>query len=95
MATAKSKRTCPQGHVYHKRSDCPVCPVCAGAEQRADFRDRLGAPARRAIETAGISSLEQLSGWTKADLLKLHGLGPASIPVLEAALREAGMAFSS
>ena len=85
------KRTCPRGHVFYKSGDCPACPVCESGVERKDFRDGLGAPARRALEGAGITSLEILATWTKRDLLALHGLGPASLPALEAALRTAGL----
>lgn len=93
MATAKSKRTCPQGHVYFKSSVCPVCPVCAAALKQDDFRNGMSAPARRALASAGITTLTELATWTKQDLLKLHGFGPASIPKLEAALVAAGRVF--
>jgi DNA-directed RNA polymerase alpha subunit len=54
---------------------------------------RLPAPARRALEGAGIHTIEQLASQTETELLRLHGFGKASLPVLKEALREAGLSF--
>ncbi len=87
-------RTCKNGHQYYKSSDCPTCPVCE-AERKPDagFLAELSAPARRALEGAGITTLKQLSLWSKKDILKLHGMGPASIPKLKIALKSQGLDF--
>lgn len=84
-------RICPNGHKYYKSSDCPTCPVCEN-EQRPDtgFLSELVAPARRALQHAGITDLHQLSSWTEARLLALHGLGPSTIPILKKALKAKG-----
>jgi DNA-directed RNA polymerase alpha subunit len=55
----------------------------------------LSAPARRALEHAGIRTLNQLANRREADLLALHGFGPASLPVLRKALADAGLRFRS
>jgi predicted RecB family nuclease len=87
-------RTCINGHSFHKSSDCPVCPVCENIVKPTDgFLSFLAAPARRALENEGITSLEKLSGYTQKELLKLHGLGKSSLPVLSEALRESGLTF--
>ena len=36
---------------------------------------RLAAPARRALAAAGIRTLEDLAGWSRRELLALHGVG--------------------
>jgi len=93
MAT-KTLRTCPIGHKYYKSTDCPTCPVCEAAKKPMDsFLAMLGAPARRALEREGISTEEDLSKYTKSDILKLHGLGPSTIPKLEKALSNKGLSF--
>jgi hypothetical protein len=88
-------RICPSGHKYYKSSDCPTCPVCEG-ERRPDtgFLCLLAAPARRAMQNAGITNLKQLDSWTEGDLLKLHGLGPTTIPKLKKALKASGRSFA-
>lgn len=53
----------------------------------------LAAPARRALENAGITSLEQLASYTLKDLLSLHGMGKSSIPKLQKALEEQKLDF--
>ena len=92
--TKGTLRICPNGHRYYKSSSCPVCPVCEKQRKpEADFFTLLGAPARRALENAGIKTLVQLSKYTEAELLKLHGMGPASMPPLRQALKEKKLSF--
>lgn len=43
---------------------------------------KLSQPAQRALAHAGISTLEQLSAFSEKELLKLHGMGKASLPIL-------------
>lgn len=52
---------------------------------------RIGSPATRALEAAGVTTLEAVSGWSRKDLLALHGVGPRAIRLLDAALEEAGL----
>jgi DNA-directed RNA polymerase alpha subunit len=90
----KNRRVCEKGHVYYKSSDCPTCPVCEAAKKPAKgFMASLSAPARRALENAGIDSLKKLSGYSEAEILNLHGFGPASLPTLRAALKSEGLSF--
>jgi DNA-directed RNA polymerase alpha subunit len=87
-------RTCEKGHKYYKSSDCPTCPVCE-QERKPDtgFLSLLSAPARRALENNGITSLQQLSTYSEKEILKFHGMGPASLPKLRAALETGGLSF--
>jgi predicted RecB family nuclease len=90
----KDLRTCKNGHEYYKSSDCPTCPICEKERKPVDsFLSLLSAPARRALEGLGVKTLKQLSQFTEKDLLKLHGFGPASIPILRKTLKEKGLAF--
>lgn len=89
-----SVKTCPKGHQYNKTSDCPTCPICeAGRKPVQGFLSALSAPARRALESKGISSLERLSTFREDEILQLHGMGPSSIPKLKQALKERGLGF--
>lgn len=93
-ASDKNKRTCSQGHTYYKKSDCPTCPICEQARKPdRGFLSRLSAPARRALEAQGITTLQMLATYSEKDILKLHGMGPASLPKLREALQEQGLAF--
>jgi hypothetical protein len=93
-ASRKSIRVCPNGHRYEKSSDCPVCPICERERApSADFHSPLAAPARRALEGAGLTTLAKLARWREADLLALHGIGPSALPKLRSALSKAGLRF--
>lgn len=55
--------------------------------------DKLGAPAKRALANAKITSLVILAKHTEAEIVALHGMGPGSLPALRAALKAAGLKF--
>lgn len=60
-----------------------------------NFLSSLGATAKRALENNGISTLEQLSKYSKKEVLKFHGMGKSSIPKLEKLLSDQNMSFRS
>ena len=94
MSTTKRK-TCNRGHIFYKSSDCPSCPICAAEDKpESGFLARLGAPARRALEHAGITTLAVLAQHSEREILALHGVGPKTIPTLSQALDDAGLAFA-
>ncbi len=91
-----TSRTCSNGHSYFKSSDCPVCPICESDKTTAEtFLAALSAPARRALENEGITTLKELSRYSKSELLKLHGMGKSSIPKLEVALAAQELHFKN
>jgi DNA-directed RNA polymerase alpha subunit len=93
MLTSKLK-ICDKGHKFYKSSDCPVCPICEKEyEPSAKFQMSLSAPARRALENNGINTIAKLSKFSEKEILKLHGMGPGSIPKLKMALKEKGLSF--
>jgi predicted RecB family nuclease len=94
--TVKNLRVCNNGHTYYKSSDCPTCPKCE-QERKPDngFLALLSAPARRALENNGITTLKQLSNFSEKEVLKLHGMGPASLPKLRTALQNEGLSFKN
>ncbi|MGG3280067.1 RNA polymerase alpha subunit C-terminal domain-containing protein [Paenibacillus solani] len=95
MATSnKELRTCSLGHKFYKSSDCPTCPICE-QESKPDsgFLSLLSAPARRALENNGITTLQTLSKYSEKEILQFHGMGPASLPKLRTALEEIGLIF--
>jgi DNA-directed RNA polymerase alpha subunit len=53
----------------------------------------LSTPARRALENNGITTLEQLSKYSKKEVLSFHGMGKSSIPKLEKLLSDQNMSF--
>lgn len=58
-----------------------------------NFLQILSAPAQRAMIKHGIKTLKILSTYSKADLLKLHGVGKSAIPKLENELLKKGLQF--
>ncbi|SMP41766.1 RNA polymerase, alpha chain C terminal domain [Sphaerochaeta associata] len=93
MKNSKMEQTCERGHTYEKSTDCPVCPICERMKTEGPFRAILSSPASNALESAGITNLQELANHTESEILKLHGMGPASIPKLRAALSNAGLRF--
>ena len=92
---AKQLKVCERGHKFYKSSDCPSCPICAAQDKpESGFLALLSAPARRALEAAGISTLTELSKHNEREVLALHGMGPKSLPTLRQALQDAGMTFA-
>ncbi len=87
-------RTCPAGHTFEKTSACPVCPHCEQARLAGSPLPRIGAPATRALERAGVTRLDQLTRWTRAQLLATHGVGPKAVAILEEALGAHGLALA-
>lgn len=53
----------------------------------------IGAPATRALEAAGYTSLEQLAGVPEGELGQLHGVGPKALRLLREALQERGLSL--
>ena len=54
---------------------------------------KLGAPADRALDAAGIRSLEQLTRYSEDQIRRLHGIGPNALVALRHALKENGLSF--
>jgi len=55
-------------------------------EPSLDALPKTSAPATRALNNAGYTSLRQLAGASRAELAALHGMGPKALNILEAAL---------
>ena len=90
----RNSRTCEKGHNYYKSSDCPTCPVCeAKRKPKEGFLSLLSAPARRALENNGISTLKELSKFSEVEILRFHGMGKSSLPPLKKKLGEQGLSF--
>jgi DNA-directed RNA polymerase alpha subunit len=96
MSPKGTLRICDNGHRFYKSSDCPTCPFCEEMQKPENgFLADLPAPARRALENQNITTLKKLAGCTEKDILKLHGMGPASLPKLKNALKKSGLKFKS
>ena len=47
---------------------------------------RIGAPARRALASIGVTRIDQLAEKSRAELLGLHGVGPRALRIIDEAL---------
>ena len=94
VSEQKTLKICPEGHQFYKSTDCPTCPTCeANNKPESGFLSKLSNPARRALEAEGITTLTELAKYSEREILKLHGMGPRSMPVLRQALMDAGLSF--
>jgi predicted flap endonuclease-1-like 5' DNA nuclease len=59
-----------------------------------DELPKIGAPATRALNNAGYTSLRQLVGVPRAELAKLHGMGPKALRIIEDNLAGQGLRLS-
>ena len=59
-----------------------------------DLPEGLAAPARRALASAGYTSLDQLANASEAEVRALHGMGPNAMAKLRSALRASGRSFA-
>jgi 3-methyladenine DNA glycosylase AlkD len=56
---------------------------------------KMSKPANRELHNAGFYRLEQFTDVTEADILKIHGVGPKAVRILNEALNEKGLSFAS
>lgn len=52
---------------------------------------KIGRPAAQALAQIGVRNVEQLSDYTEAEILALHGVGPKAIRILRPAMEEMGV----
>lgn len=91
MATEKIKKTCKNGHTFYKSSDCPTCEKLK--EPASGFLALLSNPARNALLHHGIDTIQKLSEFTEKEILKIHGIGKASLPTFRKSLEEHRLTF--
>lgn len=63
------------------------------SEQRSNDIPKLAAPARRAIEAAGIKNLNDLTKFTEAEVAEMHGIGNNALDTLRQAMAGSGLSF--
>lgn len=91
----KSKeRVCKNGHVFIKTSDCPTCPKCEQMKKPAQgLLASVSAPARRALEAAGIHQVKDLRRFSESDVMALHGIGRKVMLIIREIMSDAGIDF--
>ncbi|HWG91278.1 MAG TPA: DNA-binding protein [Candidatus Thermoplasmatota archaeon] len=70
-------------------------PAKKAASPSSDLPEKIGAPARRALEAEGLRTLAQVAKRSEADLRELHGMGPKALGLLREALAAKGLAFAA
>ena len=65
------------------------------AAEPTEFTPRIGKVAQRELALNGYTRYEQLTTVTAAELLRVHGVGPKAIHILEAGLGARGLSFAS
>ncbi|WP_338472435.1 DNA-binding protein [Niallia sp. XMNu-256] len=55
---------------------------------------KISKPANRALHQAGFYRLEQFTQVTESEIIKLHGVGPKAVRILNEALKEKGLSFA-
>jgi predicted flap endonuclease-1-like 5' DNA nuclease len=55
---------------------------------------KISAPANRALEAAGCTSLEDVARMPEKDVASLHGMGPRGIRILREAFAKQGLSFA-
>ena len=94
MVTERIKKTCEFGHTFYKSSNCPTCPTCEKLKEPAKgFLALLSSPARNALLHHEINTVQKLSEHREKEILNLHGIGKASLPVFRQALEKKGLSF--
>lgn len=59
-----------------------------GVTASLDTLPKIGAPATRALHNAGYQALRDLAGVPRAELTKLHGMGPKALDIIQGALEQ-------
>ena len=55
---------------------------------------KISKPANRSLHNAGYYKIEQFTKVTESEILKIHGVGPKAVRILNEALKEKGLAFA-
>jgi len=69
-------------------------PVAKSASPVPAFPRGIPQPAVRALASLGITRLDQVTGFTEAQLLALHGMGPKALGIIQAGLRARGRSLA-
>jgi DNA-directed RNA polymerase alpha subunit len=87
-------KKCKNGHSFYKSSDCPAFPTCEKLKEPASgFLALLSNPARNALLHHEIDTIQKSASFTEKEILKIHGIGKASLPVFRKSLEDEGLTF--
>lgn len=80
-------------HEFQRKTLQGGAVVTNGEHQGETTLPKIGAPATRALASIGVTTVEQLAGYTEQEILALHGVGPRAIRILGPVMDELGVAF--
>lgn len=55
---------------------------------------KISKPANRELHNAGFYRIEQFTEVTESDILKIHGVGPKAVRILNDVLKKKGLSFA-
>ena len=64
------------------------------SKKKAPDLPKLAAPAMRALNGAGLTSLAKLSRASEAEIMALHGMGPNTMAAIRTTMKQAGLSFA-
>lgn len=67
--------------------------IAATLEAMGSALPRMSQPARQALESESIATLEELSEWRRVEVAQLHGMGPKALGILDQALSDADLTW--
>jgi large subunit ribosomal protein L21 len=76
-----------------KADEVPKEAPQASETPEGGLPESIGKPATRALEEAGLTTLEQVANKTEAELLELKGVGPKAVEAVKEALADAGLSL--
>ncbi len=85
------KNRCKFGHTFYEYGDCPICELLK--KPNSSFLSSLSNPARNALIHHDIDTVQKLANYKEKEILKIHGVGKASLPMLKKSLEENGLTF--
>ena len=56
---------------------------------------KLVTPAQRAIQTTGVTTLEQLAKYSEEEIMALDGIGKNAMVIIKETMRAQGLTFAS
>jgi hypothetical protein len=76
------------------RSDVLQVENTATNRKQKNGLPKLAAPAQRALASAGVQRLEQLTSFSEAEVKQWHGIGPNALNQLRHDLEAMGLSFA-
>lgn len=69
-------------------------PKTSRVPPESPFPNSIPQPALRALASIGITRLDQVTRFTEAQLLALHGMGPKALGIIKVELRARGKSLA-